>query len=78
MLTSMSVQSLTKLSEAIEEVLSVYGEEVGNLENEMSDLVKQKYHDEESDHGNADRILCNILTELGLTEIVTNYNKLDK
>jgi hypothetical protein len=34
--------------------------------------------DEEHDHLEADEILCNLLSDLGYTELVSEFRKLDK
>ena len=34
--------------------------------------------DTEIDHGNADDLLCSLLTELGFGDVVNEYGKIDK
>ena len=41
-------------------------------------LSLMKMLKDESDHGEADNLLCNLLEELGYTEIVEVYGKLPK
>ena len=43
----------------------------------------RRLHDEmngdtEADHGTADQILCDLLTELGFTKVVEAYDEIDK
>ena len=45
----------------------------------MNQLQEQQQSDDtEKAHGEADNILCNILIELGLSEIVAEYEKVTK
>lgn len=45
---------------------------------EMTYLATQNNDDPEHNHGEADRILCDLLDSLGYQEIVTAYNKITK
>jgi hypothetical protein len=39
---------------------------------------EQKNDDTESAHANADRVLCDLLTELGYGDVVAEYDKVNK
>jgi len=39
---------------------------------------EQKNDDLESAHGTADRVLCDLLTELGYGDVVAEYDKIEK
>jgi phosphomannomutase len=48
-------------------------------DNTVKELRAQVSNDDtECAHGNADSILCDLLEKLGYTEVVAEYNKVDK
>ena len=44
----------------------------------MKELAEYKYPDKECAHGEADDLLCELLEILGYSDIVNNFEKLDK
>jgi hypothetical protein len=69
-------------SEEIVQIESLYSEDFGTLDvtDHISRLkeLQEDAGDIEANHGEADGILTAILTKLGYTEVVEEYNKVDK
>lgn len=53
--------------------------ELNAIERAKRDLIhEQSNRDQEGAHGEADNILCNLLHALGLSEVVSEFEKIDK
>lgn len=51
---------------------------INEVKSKLEKINKDEFYDIHEEHMNADDYLCEILTSLGLEDIVIEFNKIDK
>lgn len=59
-------------------MIKAHKERIIKIKEEMNSLAVNKQWDLESSHYEADALLCELLTILGYSDIVNDFEKLDK